>query len=553
MNQDLPSRRILLALDNVAAARRIRAYLTGIPSYRVAAVSHLTDAEAYLAVDPVDIVLAGPTRPKYDLSHSLDRVRSAAPGVPVVALLADDDASIRSGTLAAYGCETLSLASRDPELWCRTVDFVCRHERVSKRLAAARAKLGRFAATDPLTELPNRKGLESALGRELVLSREDGRSLLAVLVDLDDFARVNALLGHAVGDLVLVGAARRIEQIARQTDVVGRLGEDRFLILLPGTTPAEGADLAEQLRLAVAQDTIQVSGNRLPVTASVGISTVGPDVLSLEEVVAGTQIALERSKAAGKNRVTCAPHGQAAAKVYELGPGMVQALLHDDVLVAANQPIVDLTAGKIVAHEMLTRGPEGPLRQPDQLFRYSAEQDILTAVDLRSLKQCAAAAARLADIDRYHVNIMPATLLETPEHELIRVLTGVDGAGPCCLEISEQQLLGDPACLRGKVLALQRAGITVAIDDVGFGSSCLEGLLSLTPDVVKIDKRLVRGLSADPEQRADLVRLLRVADVLRAEVIAEGIEHPDDLAVLLELGVRYGQGFLFGRPCLCAA
>jgi EAL domain-containing protein (putative c-di-GMP-specific phosphodiesterase class I) len=232
---------------------------------------------------------------------------------------------------------------------------------------------------------------------------------------------------------------------------------------------------------------------------------------------------------------------------------MVEALLHDDVLTAVSQPIVDLTAGKIVSHELLTRGPSGPLHQPDQLFRYCAERDILTAVDLRSLKQCAAAATRLVNVERYHVNIMPATLLETPVAELIGVLSGDRHTAQCCLEISEQQLLGEVSCLREKVAELRRANVAVAIDDVGFGSSCLEGLLCLEPALLKIDKRLVCGVSSAPEQRNDLERLLRVADVLRAEVVAEGIEHADDLAVLIELGVRYGQGFLFGRPRLCAA
>jgi len=233
------------------------------------------------------------------------------------------------------------------------------------------------------------------------------------------------------------------------------------------------------------------------------------------------------------------------------GPEMVSALLRGNVLEVSSQPIVNLTDGRIVSREMLIRGPEGPLRRPDDLFSFCQENDITTAVDLRCLKLCAAAAGRLGASGHFHVNIMPATLLQTDAEELIRVLNPNGDDGHCCLEISEQQLLGDPSVLVPRVQAMQAAGVRIAIDDVGFGNSCLEGLIMLRPQVMKIDKRLIQGLAADRELRQALRRLLKVADVLGAEVVAEGIEEPDDYQVLLELGVSYGQGYLFGRPEAC--
>jgi len=199
------------------------------------------------------------------------------------------------------------------------------------------------------------------------------------------------------------------------------------------------------------------------------------------------------------------------------------------------------------------RGPQGPLRRPDNLFRFCQENDILAAVDLRCLRLCAAHARRLGPSPDYHVNIMPATLLQTPAAELVRALTDGRPDVACCLEISEQQLLGDPSVLVPQVRELQQAGVRIAIDDVGFGNSCLEGLIMLHPQVVKVDKRLVRGLALDPEMRRALSRLLRVADVLEAEVVAEGIETTDDFQVLVDMGVSFGQGYLFGRPVPCSA
>jgi EAL domain-containing protein (putative c-di-GMP-specific phosphodiesterase class I) len=232
----------------------------------------------------------------------------------------------------------------------------------------------------------------------------------------------------------------------------------------------------------------------------------------------------------------------------EAGPDTVRELLRGDALEVVAQPIVDLADGRIVSHEMLVRGPCGPLRRPDDLFRYCQEQDILQALDLRCLKRCVGA-ARLAGLDRFHVNIMPATLLQTPAPELVRVLHGANGdRGHCCLEISEQQLLTDPSVLVGPVRELQAAGLQVAIDDVGFGNSCLEGLIMLQPQIMKIDKRMIAGLDLDADRRRTLNRLLTVAGALGAKVVAEGIETPAERRVLRELGVGLGQGYLFGRP-----
>mgnify|MGYP003826256943 CR=1 FL=1 len=120
--------------------------------------------------------------------------------------------------------------------------------------------------------------------------------------------------------------------------------------------------------------------------------------------------------------------------------------------------------------------------------------------------------------------------------------------GAYCVEVSEQQILGDPSYLIRVVQELKRRKISVAIDDVGFGRSCLESLVLLQPDVIKLDKKLVIDISRDKGRREMLRRLLHVVEGLNAKIIAEGIENRDDLETLKDLGIRYGQGFLLGKP-----
>ena len=128
------------------------------------------------------------------------------------------------------------------------------------------------------------------------------------------------------------------------------------------------------------------------------------------------------------------------------------------------------------------------------------------------------------------------------------LLATADEAMTFCIEISEQQFIGDPACLRDRVAAFKEKGIEVSIDDVGFGRSCLESLIILEPDVVKIDRVCVNGASKDPDKRRLLLRLVKVSRALGAENVAEGIESREDLALLRDYGVRYGQGWLWGKP-----
>jgi EAL domain-containing protein (putative c-di-GMP-specific phosphodiesterase class I) len=116
------------------------------------------------------------------------------------------------------------------------------------------------------------------------------------------------------------------------------------------------------------------------------------------------------------------------------------------------------------------------------------------------------------------------------------------------VEISEQQIIGDPSYLRDPVSVLRQAGLMIAIDDVGFGNSCLESLVLLEPDIIKIDKRCITGLAGDGARRDSLRRYVDLARTLGSEVVAEGVESRGELAVLRDLDVEYAQGFLWGKP-----
>ena len=214
---------------------------------------------------------------------------------------------------------------------------------------------------------------------------------------------------------------------------------------------------------------------------------------------------------------------------------------------AVAQPILRLQDESIVGYEFLSRTEDPVFREPDDFFRVCMEANNLTRVDRHCFRTCIAASRSLPAAHRRHLNLFPSTMIEVPGQQLIADLP--DGAtGLYCIEISEQQIIGDPSYLRPVVSAFKEAGVRIAIDDVGFGRSCMESLVLLEPDIVKIDRRCIQGIRRDRTRERSLKRLLRVAHSLDSEAVAEGIESREDLDALKDLGVRFGQGFLWGRP-----
>jgi diguanylate cyclase (GGDEF)-like protein len=415
-------------------------------------------------------------------------------------------------------------------------------------LMRANDRLAKLAGTDPLTQVLNRRGIEMVVGREVARMGRTGDQLMAVLIDCDDFKSINDSFGHGVGDAALTALARSVQRTVRTGDEVGRVGGDEFLVLLPSTTTAEGLVVAEKIRGAIKATVLPLGtegGVRL--SASLGVSAVGRDVVSVEEVMSCLKDALSRSKRSGKDMVSgdgafARPGGGHGSEGPRIDAGAIRLGL-------VFQEIRSLADDGTIGYEALIRGPPGDFAMPTELFRAAFEENVLTSVDLRALRRSIAAFPRGAGIGRYHVNLFPSTLLNTP---IDRVVSILDRSGTTedrlCVELSEQQFLGDPTCLRPHTRTLQEAGYLIAIDDVGFGRSSVEALMVLDPDVVKVDRRCIEKIAVSPGDRRQLERLLAMLRAVGAAVVVEGVETDQQLRVLLDLGVEYAQGFLFGEP-----
>jgi diguanylate cyclase (GGDEF)-like protein len=549
--------RLLIVEDDVPSARSLHELLSMCDNPRFD-ILHVTTAEAACdAVDggDIDVVILDLGLPDATDLEALARLEACVHEIPVIVLTGRGDVALATDALQQGAEDYLLKGEVDADSLIRSIRYAIeRHRsvrdlaRMKKELERANRHLERLTLIEPLTELLNRRGLQQALSREVQnLSR--GHATAVLVADLDDFKSINESLGHAVGDVVLKEIGRRLRASVRGVDFVGRLGGDEFMLILPDTDPAEIARVAERIRLAVTGSIIQHGRGTVGVTASIAALLLTTDHPAVDQLLSRAQLLMSRAKHGGKNRVVVeSAELDDTARRLRAQSDMCTHLTEGRHILTVKQPIYRLADESPVGYEMLSRYSNGSFEMPDNFFRLCSERNVLTLVDHACLRAAVNTALQLTAYARFHVNVFPTTLLAIPSEHLLDLLPQPVPADMFCFEISEQQIIGDPSYLAAAVQSLRAAGVVIAIDDVGFGSSCLESLVVLEPDIMKIDKRCVIGIDGDPQRIAQLRRYTRIARAIGCTVVAEGIETAAELEVVRDVGIELGQGYLWGMP-----
>ncbi|MEZ6185069.1 MAG: bifunctional diguanylate cyclase/phosphodiesterase [Planctomycetota bacterium] len=528
--------RVLIVESDPGAEHMLRATLAAaLPEALIQCARDLSSASQVLAKTAFhcalvsEHVIQNPQSPWADLHPTGER--------PALLILTEDPPPKKS-------TNRLSRQELTPQVVDRAVHYAIERRSMERELGSVRHRLEALTLVDPLTGCLNREGLEAELATVL----EDARSCVAILIDLDDFQRVNETWGYASGDLVLREAALTIRGCLRGGDILARVGGDEFLVLLPEASSHVALKIGEKIRLHLGEARIEDASGEIQVTASLGATKVNDQTRSAMELLQKAQWELRESKRAGKNRIswtTVLP--ETRDEPFPERSKVLQQLCRGEGIRVVQQPIVRLEDGAVVGNELLTRGPVGPYDMPIDFFRIAQEERVLNAVDLRCLEACVLASKRLPPDAHVHVNLLPSTILDTGPDRLLEIMGELDGR-KVFLELGERQLFGDPTYLLDSVEVLREAGVNLAVDDVGFGRSCLESLIVLRPHVVKIDRGWVTGAYHDAYRTNWLQRLKLITDALDIPLVAEGIETDQDLEFVRKLGFDYGQGYLWGKP-----
>jgi diguanylate cyclase (GGDEF)-like protein/PAS domain S-box-containing protein len=417
--------------------------------------------------------------------------------------------------------------------------------------------LAHQALHDALTGLVNREVLLDRLRRVLVSDPEDGSLLAVVFLDLDQFKWVNDSRSHSAGDRLLVGVARALQAALRPTDTLARFGGDEFVVLCEGLGDEQDVlPLVSRLSAAL-EDPFLLDDGEVAVTASIGVATARPgDGTDAEALVRDADIAMYRAKERGRARFEIfdeAMRDRATARLETQND--LRSGLQRGELEVHFQPVVDPRTGVVTGSEALARWrhPLRGLLLPEEFVPHAEESGLVVAVGTAVLREaCAVTAAwnreRVVPL-QVAVNLS-ARQLSHPD--LLEVVGGAlrdSGLQPglLCLEVTETAVMED-SLASGEVLGeLRRLGVRVAIDDFGTGYSSLAYLLSLPVDVLKVDRSFVVAVDGGGPGTAIVTAVVALAQTLGLTVVAEGVETTDQRAILLALGVRSAQGWLWGR------
>jgi diguanylate cyclase (GGDEF)-like protein len=419
-----------------------------------------------------------------------------------------------------------------------------------------REELERHAFADSLTGLANRALFEDRT-RHALERVAGGPERVAVLVlGVDGFKLVNDGLGHSCGDAMLKQAAARMSTVLRPSDTLARLGSDEFAVLLEsvrGLDDTLGA--AERLR-EVFRDPFALKTSNVSVSASVGIaiSTDGCDEI---ELLRRADLAMYRVKAQGRDACEFfdpAMDDQAADRLE-----MVNALrwaVERDELVVHYQPIMDLESGDVRAAEALLRWqrPGRGLVSPLDFIPLAEQTGVIVSIGEWVLNEACAEARGwerdgLADVP-VTVNVSARQLLDSRFETIVAgalAATGLD-PGRLILEVTESSVMQNADLTIAKLDRISSTGVRIALDDFGEGYSSLGQLRELPIDILKIARPFVRELTDDDHDPALVRGIIELARSLGLRLVAEGIESPEQEAILRAFDCPLGQGFLFARP-----
>jgi len=409
------------------------------------------------------------------------------------------------------------------------------------------------ATHDALTGLHNRT---VAISRLSPAVRGQRRGATAILfVDLDKFKGINDSLGHSAGDKVLRIVGARLRGSTRHSDTVGRLGGDEFAVIAPDVSShAEATRLAEHIRSALNQP-VSVDGRQLHIDASVGIVIAAPDdPRSGEDLLRDADLAMYQAKTQGRGR-----HAFFDVDLRERSQRRLQ--LEQDLRSApregqlwlAYQPIVDLHSGRTAAVEGLLRWthPRYGSISPSEFIPLAEDSDLINIIGGHMLRtatsEITGLRARFPGL-QLTVNLSARQLDDPGLVSAVRDAAAGLPPDALCLEITESALMRDPAAAARTLAALRDLGARLAIDDFGTGYSSLAQLLTLPLDMLKIDRTFVTGLGRSSDAEAIVTSVVAMAHAVDLTVVAEGVEHSDQLDILRRLGCDQAQGYHLGRP-----
>lgn len=415
----------------------------------------------------------------------------------------------------------------------------------------------KHAYFDNLTSLPNRFLSLDRLWQMLKKAKRNANNVAVFFLDLDDFKKVNDSLGHEVGDKLLVEAANRLKLVVRESDTVGRLGGDEFIVLSQALISGHDAiDIAENL-LGIFREPFKIDGRELSLTVSIGIAIYPENGGSASDLLRNADTAMYQAKALGRNAYSFFTRAMNDITLRRIEiEGYLHNALERDEFEVYYQPKVNIVNGNIIGAEALLRWHNPVLGNvtPDEFIPIAEHTGLIVPIGEYVVQQ---ALDFLGDWQSAHqknytiaVNLSPRQFRDKKLIDFIKKSLNDANIKPESLEfeITEGVLMIGNSYIDGALAELHKLGVKLSMDDFGTGYSSLSYLRKYSFDVLKIDRSFVSGITLKKSD-CDLVKATIVmAHSLGLLVVAEGVEIREQLTLLEELGCDLAQGYYFSKP-----
>jgi len=432
----------------------------------------------------------------------------------------------------------------------------------AQRVAGSLTDITEAKVADPLTGLPNRvlfrERLEQCVSRK---KRDKTYNFSLLYLDLDNFKLVNDSMGHESGDRLLVSIARRLESCLRDAEsIVCRLGGDEFGIVIEGYKPHQApTSIAERIISSVSTPISIGCGREVYPSVSIGVSFASEDLISVDEIVQAADTAMYRAKEQGKScyRIFDPAMKRDATKRLSLENELRHAI-DNDQLKCHFQPIIETATRRVTGFEALVRWTHEQFGKvsPAEFIPIAEESELIERIGILVLqKSCQQLAdwrradARFNDL-QVSVNLSSRQLKSHSLVDQVLNIIAKTGIPPSSLkiEVTESMIMDDPERSASVLSALQQKGVKIAIDDFGTGYSSLSCIHELSPDAVKIDRSFIDSITKSGDKETIVRAIIALADGLKLDVVAEGIETECQHRILQQMGCKYAQGFLYSHP-----
>jgi len=441
------------------------------------------------------------------------------------------------------------LPDKKPQIYCIDIELTDYKQQ--------EAQLAFLAQYDPLTHLPNRHYFANQLDQALKVARRENLQLAVLILDLDNFKNINDSYGHKTGDLLLQRVAEKLQICCRETDSLARLGGDEFAILIEHLdTPEDAARFAQELLQNLQQPMLLEQDLELSTAASIGISLYPTHHDNVEALLQGADAALYKAKSEGRNTYYYySDQLTAQARQRLVLESRLRQAIKKQQLRCYYQPQLDIKTGSIIGAELLLRwqDPELGFISPDLFIPLAESSGLIHLIGQQVLQQaCIQGQAWL------NLGLPPITLAVNVSvqqfgrgdlEQQVKMVLAESGfpARLLELEVTESALMLDEEKVVLTMQQLRETGVRLAIDDFGTGYSSLAYLQRLPLDILKVDRRFIANMTANTDDRQITKAIIELGHTLRFEVLAEGVETAEQLALLQDMACDYYQGYYFSK------